>query len=219
MRKIILLTTLVFSLSVYCKAQENNSTLENMPDYRKTLIAGFKIGGNISNVYDTKGEAFNTDPKLGLAAGGFLCIPIGTFFGIQSELLFSQKGFRGTGSFLGNDYNLRRTSNYLDIPLMVTLKPTSMVTLMMGPQYSYLLSQKDVFTSGVTSIVEEQEFENANIRRNTFCFLSGIDINISHIVVSPRIGWDILNNNGDGTSTTPRYKNVWYQITLGYRFY
>ena len=30
---------------------------------------------------------------------------------------------------------------------------------------------------------------------------------------------DIQNNNGDGTSTTPRYKNVWFQGTLGFKFY
>jgi hypothetical protein len=33
-----------------------------------------------------------------------------------------------------------------------------------------------------------------------------------------RGSWDLKNNNGDGTSTTPRYKNVWYQATVGYRF-
>ena len=27
----------------------------------------------------------------------------------------------------------------------------------------------------------------------------------------------IQNNNGDGTSATPRYKNVWYQATIGLR--
>jgi len=38
------------------------------------------------------------------------------------------------------------------------------------------------------------------------------------LVLSGRVAWDLYDNNGDGTSTTPRYKNVVGQITLGYRF-
>jgi hypothetical protein len=38
-------------------------------------------------------------------------------------------------------------------------------------------------------------------------------------VLSARSGWDVQRNNGDGTSSIPRYKNVWFQATIGYRFY
>jgi hypothetical protein len=36
---------------------------------------------------------------------------------------------------------------------------------------------------------------------------------MNNIVIGARAGWDLLNNKGDGTSTTPRYKNMWYQAT------
>ena len=55
---------------------------------------GMKAGANYSNVYDSKGEDFNADPKFGLAAGAFLSIPFGQYIGIQPEILFSQKGFK-----------------------------------------------------------------------------------------------------------------------------
>jgi len=90
---------------------------------------------------------------------------------------------------------------------------------MAGPQYSYLLKQTDVFTNGSTSIAQEKEFENDNVRKNTLCFAGGMDINLKHIVLGVRAAWDVQNNNGDGSSTTPRYKNAWYQFTFGYRFY
>jgi hypothetical protein len=48
--------------------------------------------------------------------------------------------------------------------------------------------------------------------------VGGIDVNIDDFVVSARVSWDLLNNSGDGTSSTPRYKNIVGQITLGYRF-
>ena len=46
----------------------------------------------------------------------------------------------------------------------------------------------------------------------------GVDIDISNLVLGVRAGWDTQTNDGDGGSTTPRYKNMWYQATVGYRF-
>lgn len=192
---------------------------ENETDFRKKLTFGLKGGFNYSNVYDSEGEDFNADPKFGLATGAFLAIPIGRYLGIQPEVLFSQKGFRGTGRILGNTYSFTRTTNYIDVPLFLTLKPSEFISILAGPQYSYLTNQKDVFKNASTSIEQEQEFENDNIRKNTLCLVAGADINLKHIVLSARAGWDVQNNNGDGSSTTPRYKNVWYQATIGYRFY
>jgi hypothetical protein len=78
--------------------------------------------------------------------------------------------------------------------------------------------QKDAFENGSTTIEQETEFENDNIRKNTLSFIGGVDITMKSIVVSARGGWDFQKNLGDGTSTTPRYKNMWYQLTFGYRF-
>lgn len=147
-----------------------------------------------------------------------MSIPIGTYFGIQPELLFSQKGFQATGRILGSTYKFTRTTSYIDVPLLFLIKPSEFISLVVGPQYSYLIKQTDVFANASTSIDQETEFENDNVRKNTLCFTGGVDINMKHIVLSGRAGWDIQNNNGDGTSTTPRYKNVWYQATIGYRF-
>lgn len=213
MKKIILVLISVIFLVNYSFAQENNT------DFRDRLQLGLKIGANYSNVYDTKGEEFHSDAKFGLATGFFLAIPIGKYLGIQPEILFSQKGFHAKGIILSNSYDLTRTTSYLDVPLLFSLKPSEFLTLLAGPQYSYLLKQKDVFSNAATSIEQEQEFDNDNIRKNTLCVLSGIDINLNHVLVALRVGWDIQNNNENGTSTTPRYKNVWYQATLGYRFY
>ncbi|MEO8761454.1 MAG: outer membrane beta-barrel protein, partial [Bacteroidia bacterium] len=154
-----------------------------------------------------------------LAAGGFIAIPINKYIGIQPEVLFSQKGFQSTGSILGSTYNLSRTTSYLDIPLLFAFKPSEFFTILAGPQYSYLLKQKDVFAVGSTTISQEQQFKNDNARRNTLCFTGGFDITVKHFVFGARAGWDLQTNNGNGGSSTPRYKNVWYQATIGIRFY
>ena len=196
----------------------NGSAQGSGNNLRNQITFGIKAGANYSNVYDSQNQDFNTDPKLGFAGGIFVGIPLGSFLGIQPELLYSQKGFKATGTLLGSPYSLTRTTNYLDVPILIALKPIGLITILVGPQYSYLLSQKDVYDNSIMTVVQEQTFKNDNIRKNTFGILGGVDINLSNLVIGARVGWDITNNNGDGTSTTPRYKNVYYQATLGYRF-
>jgi len=200
-------------------AQNAPGNMQNTPtDFRNRIMFGLKAGVNFSNVYNSEGERFDADGKFGFATGAFIAIPIGTFIGIQPEILFSQKGFKGTGVILGSAYDFKRTTNYLDIPLLFAVKPTEFISVLAGPQFSYLLKQKDVFTNATTTIEQEQEFVNDNIRRNTMCFTGGLDFTLKHMVVGTRIGWDLLTNKGDGSSVTPTYKNVWYQATIGFRF-
>ena len=213
MKKINLMIVALTVISFNAIAQDDSSM-----DTRDQLQFGAKIGLNYANVYDSKGEEFDADAKFGMAVGGFISIPIGTYLGVQPEVLYSQKGFRATGKILGLNYDFTRTTSYLDIPLYFALKPSEFITILAGPQFSYLLSKKDVFATTVTTIEQEQEFENDNIRKNTLGASLGVDINIGHLVFGARANWDLQENNGDGTSTTPRYKNQWLQATVGFKF-
>lgn len=185
-------------------------------DGRGKGMLGIKAGINYSGVYNPQTEAFRGDSKFGFAGGIVVHVPIGIYLGVQSELLLSQKGFEGEGLLLGSKYNFTRTTTYLDIPILLALKPASFLTLLLGPQYSYLLRQKDVFSNTQVSFSQEQQFENDNIRQNIFGFVVGADIIVNHAVLGLRAGWDIMDNHGDGTSGTPRYKNTWVQATVGY---
>jgi hypothetical protein len=212
MKKIFLIIAAVVSFAIHGNAQSHKT------DYRDKLLFGFKVGANYSNVYDTQGEGFNTSPKLGFATGAFLSIPIGKYIGIQPEILFSQKGFKATSSINGTPYSFTRTTSYLDLPLLFAFKPNAFITVLAGPQFSYRLHQRDTYSNSNTVIVNDKDYNNNNIRKNILCFTGGLDINLRHLVLGARAGWDIQDNNGDGTSTQPRYRNVWYQATIGYRF-
>jgi hypothetical protein len=209
MKKVVLIIAIITSVAGILCAQDDNT------DLRDKLQFGLKAGVNISNIYDTKDQEFDADYKFGFAAGGFLAIPFGKYLGFQPEILFSQKGYKASGSFLTVDYKFTHTASYIDVPLLFALKPSANVTLLAGPQYSFLVKQKDVFSSGSFTADQEETFEND---RSVLCFLGGIDFNLNQFVVSGRAGWDLQKNNGDGTSTNPRYKNVWYQATVGLKF-
>jgi hypothetical protein len=211
MKKLILMMAAIAFIANGSNAQGTSS------DTRDQIQFGAKIGANLSNVYDSQGQDFVADSKIGVAGGVFLALPIGKYIGIQPELLFSQKGFKGSGTILGSSYSFTRTTSYIDIPILLAIKPIPMLTILVGPQYSYLLKQKDSFDNAILSGSQEQQFDNDNIRKNTLCATGGVDINLNPIVIGARVGWDFQQNNGDGTSTTPRYKNMWYQLTIGFK--
>ena len=197
----------------------NNSEKKSSRDAKHSLVFGLKAGANRSNVYDEEGKDFVAGAKTGFAGGAFLSIPIGGFLGVQPEVLISQKGFKSSGTIDSSSYNLQRTSTFLDIPLQIQLKPFRFLSILGGIQYSYLLNQQDQISFGPNSIEQNKEFKNDNIRRNIFGAVGGFDINISHLVLSGRAGWDLSANRGDGSSYTPRYKNFWVQGTVGIRIY
>lgn len=188
-------------------------------DNREEVTFALKAGANFSNVYDSNSDDFRADGKMGFAGGAALSIPVGEYLGVQPEILISQKGFKGNGVFFGTDYSFTRTTTYIDVPLQIAFKPTPFLTILAGPQYSYLIKQKDDFNSSWINESHEEEFENENIRNNIFGFVAGFDVNINHFVFGARAGWDITDNHGDGSSSTPRYKNVWLQATIGYLLY
>ena len=185
-------------------------------DSRQELKFGLKAGVNFANVYDEEGEEFVADGKTGFAAGAFVSIPLGQFIGFQPEVMYSQKGFKQSGSVLGQNFEFKRTSSFIDIPLQLQIKPLEQLTLLVGPQYSYLLDTKDEFNN--SSVTNEEEINNDNLKKNIFGFVIGADVNLEDFVISGRAGWDISKNDTDGNNTEPRYKNQVIQLTLGYRF-
>lgn len=207
MKKTILITAIIVLFATCMKAQD-----------RDAFHFGIKAGANYSNIYDIKGQDFTADYKFGFAGGLFVAIPLGNYFGIQPEILYSQKGYVSNGNILGATFKITHTASYVDIPILLQIKPSDFLTIVAGPEYSYLVSTKNKFNSSLLTVQQQQDFDNINIRKNILGVTGGLDFNIQNIVIGTRVGWDIVHNNADGTSTNPRYRNMWYQATLGVRF-
>jgi hypothetical protein len=214
MKKLISLMTLLVVVSGYIIAQERYDDT----DMRGHLQVGVKVGTNYSNVYDIKGQDFSADFKFGFVSGLWLSIPVGKQLGIRPEVLYSQKGYQSTGNILGAGYKITHTADYIDVPLLLEIKPIDFITVVGGPEYSYLVHTNNEFSNTFLTAQQEQTFDNINLRKNLLSFLAGLDFNFHHLVIGTRFGFDLIRNNGDGTSTNPRYRNLWYQATLGLRF-
>lgn len=205
--RVLILSTLMIGLS-YTYAQ----------DLRSEFGVGIKAGTNYANIWDTEGEKFSADGRWGAAAGVYLSIPLGNLLAIQPEVMFSQKGFNSSGDFFGIDYKYERTSNWIDVPILVAIRPAEFISIVAGPQFNFLLSQKDKFTAGNFSETQKEEFENKDIRKFMLGLQAGLDINIKRFTISPRAMIDFLDNRGEGSATDPEYKNFAIQLTVGYRF-
>lgn len=164
---------------------------------------GFKVGATLSNTFDSESADFADNAKVGYAAGVFARMPITPYIGLQPEVLFAQRGFIGRGSFLGADYRLDRTLNYIDVPLMVAVMFTPHITLLAGPQYSYLFKQSDEYSSGSTTFTDETEFDNHKLDSSNISFTGGVDVDMDPLVIGLRTGWDTRS---------------WVQLSFGVRF-
>lgn len=158
MKKTLFLLLIITSMATMANAQGDGPSL------------GVKAGANFSNVYDEQGEDFKADGKIGFAGGAFLSIPIFKVLGVQPEVLFSQKGFKATGTVLASPYSVTRTTNYIDVPLMVFVKPIPQLSILAGPQYSYLLKQKDVFEGAGITVLQKNSTTITSVK--TPCALS-----------------------------------------------
>lgn len=214
MKKIFVAAATLCIFNIQLSAQEDAPSPKST-DSRNDLHAGVKIGLNSSNVYDTKGEGFEADAKAGFAGGLYLAVPINKYLGFQPEVLFSQKGYNASGP----DYSYKRTTGHINVPLMLQIKPLRFMSLVAGPQYSYLVYRQETFHTNTTTTIEQEQIENTDIRRNTLGVTGGLDFYfLSKFVISARVGWDLQDNNGDGSSTSPRYRNTWMQGMIGIRF-
>jgi len=203
---------LVLCLSNAAFSQENTEKHNDDPVPR----IGFKGGLSIATIIKTNDNNFSSTPLYGFNGGVVIQLPLGKIIALQPEVLFSQKGYRATGTGLTGDYDYRRYNNFLDIPLLLRINASKELGIVVGPQYSYLLATHTHFKSGATSYEQTVNYENNNITKNIFGGVIGLDINLNdNVYIYGRYTIDFKNNNGDGTSSTPAYKNQVFQVGLG----
>jgi hypothetical protein len=205
--KMKLMTTLVLSLMT--------ASLIAQP----TVRFGLKGGLNIATIVKTNDDNFQSDPLLGFNGGALLQIPFGNIVAIQPELLYSQKGYKSTGSNLGQNYDYRRHTNFIDVPLLLRLNASENFGFVIGPQFSFLTSTRTVVKSGDISMEQTVNNDNSNLKKNILGGVIGFDLNLDHnAFVYARYTLDLQNDNGNGSASTPEYKNQVFQVGLGVLF-
>ena len=217
MKKIFRTSALLFAMAASTTGFAQNGTTSSSTDTRENFKFGVKAGINLANVYDEEDQDFVADGKVGFAGGAFVSIPLGTFVGIQPEVMFSQKGFKSeTEGLFGENYEFKRTTSHLDIPVHLQIKPIENLSILVGPQFSYLLSTKNELNG--YSAEEEEEINDENYKKGVFGLSAGVDFTVENFVLSARAAWDMSKTDSDGEESSIRYKNQVIQFTVGYTF-
>jgi len=189
---------------------QNNEDLD-----QQKIRFGPKLGITFSNVQNSLEDNFESAGKLGFVGGGFITIPLGSVISVQPEVLFTQKGFYGINTVMGNSYEFKRTSNFLDIPVFAVWNLSPRIKLLAGPQFSFLLKQTDVVTYPINSTSVENELATDNMRKSIVGGTAGLDFCFQKFVVGVRGSLDFQENRTENSISTPRYKNSWFQVTVG----
>ncbi len=186
----------------------------------QNLSFGVKGGLNYSNIIKTGDDDFNTEFKPGFHAGIFLEVPLVSSFSIAPELVFSQKGYKASGSsLLGGDYEYNLTSNFIELPILAKINASDQFSIVLGPQVSFLTSTTEEFKSGSDAFRRTIEEENDNLKKSLFGGVAGFNVNLgSKLGLMARYAIDFQQNNPDGSTETPEFKNQVFQAGLSLKF-
>jgi hypothetical protein len=180
---------------------------------------GLMGGLNIATMVKTNDANFQSDPLLGFNGGALLQIPLGRIIAIQPEVLYSQKGYKSTGTYLGQDYDYRRHTDFVDVPLLLKLNATENFGFVIGPQFSFLTSTRTVVKSGQNSMEQTVDNDNSNLRKNVLGGVIGFDITLErHAFIYARYTLDLQIDNGNGSPSTPEYRNQVFMMGIGLLF-
>lgn len=204
---------LLLAGAVNVKAQTTSTS-----DKKDGLHFGVRAGVNLSNLIKDGADNSTTGSKLGFNAAAFLEIPVTTGFSVQPELQFSQKGYKSSGSIAGSPYEYKLTTNFIEVPLLAKFKPTKNFGILVGPQFSFLTSTQTKFTVNNSTVENLVKTDNDNLRKNILGGVLGIEAASGPVVFNLRYNLDFQNNNGDGSSSIPKYKNQVIALGVGFRF-
>lgn len=181
---------------------------------------GIKGGVNFSNIIKTNDRNFDTQFKPGLNAGIFVDIPVVEGLAFSPELMFSQKGYKNTGtSLLGSATEYSVTTNFIEIPILAKISAGDKLSIYVGPQVSFLASTKEKFTRGDATYQNTIRAENENLKKSLVGGVLGLGVGLTdQLSLQGRYALDFQKNNENGSTETPIYKNQVIQTSLAYRF-
>jgi len=180
--------------------------------YAQKLHYGVIAG---TNLYKVTGRSFDEKTRAGFSAGAYGEYFFSRMFGVQGELMWSQVKTQTDGDFnqiygtYGGVSGADVFLNYISLPVMFSFKPTTELSILLGPQYSYLVNQ----TSGLLASPQWQNKDAFN--KNEFSLVFGGQLNLGKVKVGARYTVGLTNLNGINSSDEWKYHG--FHFSLGYQ--
>lgn len=147
MRTLIIIMAFVLSYNINAQSTQKAD---------KDSSFGLKGGYNLASARNSDGD--ETDQRQGFHIGFFGESTLNNFLSIQTELTYSQQGYKIENS----NYSLTQKIDYINLPLMLKLYPAKVFYLEAGPQIGYVISHKEeveTFVLNSTNTFEPNSFD------------------------------------------------------------
>jgi len=174
---------------------------------------GVAGGANFSNIIKTDDPNFTTSYKTGFHAGVTMDIHLVGPLSFDPEILYDTKGYKATTT--SGEFTQR--TNFIDAPLLAKLKLAQGFGIIVGPQVSFLMSTTNTYSNGFSTIQQQHYEDDSNrFRKSIIDGVIGVSIDLStNVDLRARYTLDLQQDNVDGTTQTPQYRNQVWQIGLG----
>ena len=131
---------------------------------------GVKAGINaaqLSALSDVPG-AKATDMKIGFHAGLHMNYSFTDLIGLQYEAVFSMQGGSNKVSIEGTAATTKLNFNYINIPVLLEIKPFQNFSIFVGPQFGFnIFKSLSASMGGQSGSISGKEFENNMGKVNT----------------------------------------------------
>jgi len=173
---------------------------------QQSLEWGLKAGGNLMKI---GGRSFDGKQYPGFSAGVWGKLNFTSKWSLQPEIVWNQTIGKTTTSFtdIYGGTGLQQVNlNYAAIPILVSFKPAPWLSLLLGPQYGFLVTQ-------TTDLLPQQPGKKA-FNRNDLSIVWGGQINLNKVIFGLRFQ-NGLNNIS--YSTTDTWRQYGFQAYIGYQ--
>ncbi|GAB2544575.1 porin family protein [Spirosoma aerophilum] len=177
---------------------------------------GVKGGLNASSLYYDSQGVTNKNERIGFHVGVFAQAPLGEFFAIQPELLYTTKGASADYNTFGFSGKNTFKLNYAELPVLATFKLGQAVELQAGPYVSYLLNSNvnsnGDFGSGAAAISRD------NFNKVDYGVAGGLNIYFGKAFVGARYaqGLQQIANSGAAKTLLGSAKNGVGLLSVGF---
>ena len=203
---------------------------------------GVKAGMNMAGLSDVEASALglsmvvleNDGMSIGYHVGVFANISFGDFIGFQPELLFSMQGGKlkmgelGIIEFEGIPYldpKINCQFGYINLPLLLEIKPVANLGILVGPQVGYSVSRKATASvDGIKETISGSEFDEIfpDFKKIDVGATIGVQYTFAeHLQVGARYYHgliDALDMSEGGIGSYKGLKSNVFQLSLGYVF-
>lgn len=181
---------------------------------------GIKAGADLMTLGKSSagGNAGSYDYRPGFQGGVFGVAPLSNQLDFNFQVLYTQKGGNIKESVPVGDLIYQAATktqiNYIDVPLLIGYKASSSLTFTLGPQASFVLSQKTVIRDAGISYTDTDGLHKFLIGGNVgagYMFNNNVGVNVNYVIdfqhIAQREG--LLN---------VQERNSGFALTLSYLF-